>query len=131
MSSFKITIFYFDIGIILKEKAWQYMLAFSLIIICLGLMGYIYYTQIWLNKRFGYVYVIRFRGIEDCPDLSQNRQLREKIQIISHTEKRDVYTVQSELTNSRLKKILMTSYDLSTEQVSVQSGQLSGELGMV
>ena len=80
-----------------------------------------------MTKSLACTYVISFRELENYPDLARNPHLKGKVKIISHTKKRDVYTVQTDFNDIQLKNILMIDYDLLTNQVSVQPGLISSQ----
>ncbi|WP_259458673.1 hypothetical protein [Streptococcus iniae] len=78
-----------------------------------------------LRENTGQCYSIHFRHLTKPIDLSQNGRLMETITIISDNKENGCYSVQSYLSDIKLKELLMAEYQLTLNQVIVQSQQLS------
>ncbi|MFU2181108.1 hypothetical protein ACM0P9_02380 [Streptococcus pluranimalium] len=87
-------------------------------------------SMLFVSKTYGYNYLIRFQKIEDIPDLKANKRFYRKFRVVSHSSK-GVYTVQSRWSDQELKENIIKEYRLNDNQVTVQSLQISGPLGMV
>lgn len=98
------------------------------------LLLYIFYlsfkSMVFVNRNYGYNYLVRFYKIEDIPDLKANKRFHRKFRVVSHSSK-GVYTVQSRWSDQELKENIIKEYRLDDNQVTVQSLQVSGPLGMV
>ena len=102
-------------------------LLFSLFIFCL-----LYFPvkgMLTVNRKIGYNYSIRFKDSDVVPDLEKESGLSKVLRVVSYAD--DVYTVQSKWSDKKLKEFLMKQYNLTSNQVVVQSIQASGVLGML
>lgn len=87
-------------------------------------------SMLFVSKTYGYNYLIHFHQMEDVPDLRVNKQFHRKFRVVSHSSK-GIYTIQSKWSEQELKENLIKEYRLDDNQVTVQSLQVSGSLGMV
>lgn len=78
-----------------------------------------------LRKNTGQCYSIHFRHLTKPIDLRQNSRLMETITIISNNKENGIYSVQSYLSDIKIKELLMAEYHLTLNQVIVQSQQFS------
>ena len=73
------------------------------------------------DKADGYFnYFVRFEDTNSIPDIAENPNLKNKLQIISCRD--GVYVVLSKINDAKIKEILMTDYHLTPRQVVVQTG---------
>ena len=86
-------------------------------------------NQILFSRRIGYNYLIRFEEVSTPIDLGKNHKILEKVKIISDDKDKGIYSVQSQLSDIKLKEFLMLEYHLTLSQVIVSSIQLSGPIG--
>ncbi|MGT2959201.1 hypothetical protein A9Q68_09460 [Streptococcus bovimastitidis] len=88
-------------------------------------------AKLWVTKTLGYDYYIRFVGMSEGIDLKESPKIMKKIKIVSGSKSQMSYSVQSLLNDHALKELIMAEFDLRSDQVIIQSEQLSGVLGMV
>lgn len=86
-------------------------------------------AKIWVTKTFGYNYVITMTNGGKLPDLSQNTKLKNNVRVVGKSEQS--CSVQSRLNDTELKTLLMKEYHLDSNEIHVQTAQLSGALGMI
>lgn len=86
-------------------------------------------NQLWVSKTFGYDYVVVMKNGAKLPDLASNADLKGKVRVVCSSD--DTCSVQSHLNDVELKKVLMSDYDLSEDQVYIRPAQLSGAVGMM
>ncbi|AXQ78620.1 hypothetical protein DDV21_005775 [Streptococcus chenjunshii] len=86
-------------------------------------------SMLFATRFRGYNYIVRFKDIDAVPDIAQNANLRKKLRVVSHSG--DVYFVQAQINDAKIKEILLTDYHLSAGQVVVQTTQLSGGVGVL
>lgn len=111
------------------------MLEASLIMSSLILFSILVYVifrnNIVVRRKSENRYSIHFKHVGKPIDLRQNGRLMEEIDIISDDIEKGIYSVQSYLSDIKLKELLMKEYQLTLNQVIVQSQQLSGPLGAI
>lgn len=82
------------------------------------------------TKISGYSYVIKLNTEKEV-DLAKNSVLLKNIKIISHAPGSDIYSVKSKINDKSLRESIKKEYNLSNQEVSVTSLQVSGTLGAV
>ncbi|KHD46097.1 hypothetical protein ACVRZD_02100 [Streptococcus hongkongensis] len=82
-------------------------------------------NQLLASRRIGHHYLVRFDQVSKPIDLWTNRNVLENVKIISDHKEQGLYSVQSPLSDTKLKEILMSEYHLTLSQVMVSSLQLS------
>lgn len=87
-------------------------------------------SMIFVTKKFGFNYAIRFEKVETIPDLQPNRKFRRYFRVVSHPTE-CTYTVQSKWNDKQLIENISEEYHLENNQIIVQPLQLSGVLGFI
>lgn len=82
------------------------------------------------TKISGYSYVIKLKT-EKTVDLENNKDLLKNVKIISHAPGSDTYAVKSKVNDKTLRENIKKAYNLSNQEVTVTSLQISGSLGAV
>lgn len=67
-------------------------------------------------------YHIQLKNLEEPINLFDNEKLTQYIKEILHSDDTNFYTVEADLNESALKKVIMTEFGLSKEQVVVSRG---------
>lgn len=86
-------------------------------------------NQILISRRIGYNYLVRFDHLSSPIDLSSNQKILEQVKIINDDKEMGIYSVQSQLSDTKLKEFIMAEYHLTLSQVIVSSLQISNPLG--
>ncbi|MBM7643704.1 hypothetical protein [Streptococcus loxodontisalivarius] len=70
------------------------------------------------------VYIIRFKTTSEKQNLTENRKLMSYINILS--EDQQGYVVSSRISDSRLKQMIIETYNIDSNHVTVQSRLYAG-----